>query len=85
MRMITDHGDNYGSFEFLVCDDHRIPENINRVPVDARYIDADGIPVDILLHVVSGMMYEIEIVKLDGNPLINGPRCKDLDIQIYSK
>ena len=49
-----------------------------RIPVEGRYFDADGIPVSVLLHVVNGALYELEILKADGSPPISPPTGKEL-------
>jgi len=35
--------------------------------------DADGVQVEILLHVVDGRLNELEIYKVDGSPIIKQP------------
>ena len=44
------------------------------VPVEAEYLDADGIPIWILLHVINGQLNELEFVKADGSTIKNPPR-----------
>src|SRR4029079_10712769 len=33
----------------------------NRVPVEAEGLDSDGMPIQVLLHVVGGVLQEVEI------------------------
>ena len=60
--------DEEGSLEFKVDRDVRAPVT-RRVPVEARATDEDGVPVLILLHVLEGVISELEIVKMDGSPV----------------
>lgn len=72
-RPIIEHIDNYGSIELRVTDP--TPASVSRlVPVEAEYLDEDGIPVWVLLHVDSGgVMRQLEICRADGLPLISPP------------
>ena len=54
-----------------------LAETEHRVPVEAEYLDADGVPIWILLHVVNGLLNELEIIKADGSTMQN-PRRPDL-------
>ncbi len=40
-----------------------------RVPVEAEMTDADGTPIAVLLHVVAGVAEEVEIYRVDGQPI----------------
>jgi hypothetical protein len=69
-RVIPEYFDNYGSIELLVADP--VPANVPcSVPVEAEYIDDDGVPVWILLHVKGGVMRELEVCRADGLHLIS--------------
>jgi hypothetical protein len=43
---------------------------LERVPVTGSTRDAEGIGVEVLLHVVDGVMSEVEIYRIDGKPVI---------------
>ena len=43
------------------------------VPVEGRYLDTDGVPVSLLLHVSDGALRELEIVKADGSSILCSP------------
>ena len=45
-----------------------------RVPVEAEYLDVDGVPIWILLHVVDGLLNELEILRADSAKMQNFPR-----------
>ncbi len=48
-----------------------IPAKVScSVPVEAEYLDDDGVPVWVLLHTKRGVMWELEICRADGLPLI---------------
>jgi hypothetical protein len=64
--------DSEGSLEFSVTSDERA-EVIHRVPVEGEYADADGVPVHVLMHVVNGVLRELEIYKADGSGISNRP------------
>jgi hypothetical protein len=72
-RTILEHHDNYGSIE--LCVNQPTPARVRyRVPVEAEYLDDDGVPVWVLLHVNrGGLMCELEICRADGQPLISPP------------
>jgi hypothetical protein len=77
-RRIEEYNDNYGSIELHVavpvCADVQY-----RVPVEAEYLDDDGVPVWVLLHVRNGVMCELEICRADGRPLISPPKPERLE------
>jgi hypothetical protein len=79
-RLILEHHDNYGSIELNVS---KGPPSSGRyrVPVEGQYLDDDGIPVWILLHLNSeGFMWQLEIVRADGKPLISAPTPERLEV-----
>jgi hypothetical protein len=64
----TNDPDNYGSV--LLSTKSTVKAQVNeRIPVEATVNDTDGVPVNILLHVVDGIVNELEILKVDGSPL----------------
>ena len=52
----------------------------SRVPVEADYDDEDGVPVSLLLHVLDGMLAELEVVKADGSPVARPPALAQLNV-----
>lgn len=42
---------------------------LHRVPVTGSTRDAEGLGVEVLLHVVDGLMSEVEIYRVDGKPV----------------
>lgn len=76
---IEEYSDNYGSVEFEIEDP--IPAAVlHRVPVMGYAYDSDRVPIEFLLHVVDGIVTELEIVKMDGGPIIRRPLATDLRI-----
>ena len=41
-----------------------------RIPVEAEFEDTDGVTVHVLLHVVDGLMNELEIYREDSAPIL---------------
>jgi hypothetical protein len=81
-RLIVEHNDNYGSIELLVASSVTATVPCS-VPVEAEYLDDDGIPVWVLLHIKRGVMWQLEICRADGLPLIS-PATADR-IEPFSK
>jgi hypothetical protein len=79
-RLIPEHHDNYGSVELHVSNGPP-SKGRYRVPVEGQYLDDDGIPVWLLLHINrEGFMCELEIVRADGKPLISTPPPERFEI-----
>jgi hypothetical protein len=79
-RLILEYQDNYGSIELHVSNG---PPSSGRyrVPVEGRYVDDDGIPVWLLLHINrEGFICELEIVRADGKSLISTPTPERLEV-----
>jgi hypothetical protein len=53
-----------------------------RVPVEGATPDVDGMPIAVLLHVVDGHATELEIYRVDGNPLQGPPAARTLVVAI---
>lgn len=62
--------DKEGGLKFDIKSDSTAPV-IRRVPIEAEMLDADGIKVHILLHVINGKLSELEFYKDDGSEIIN--------------
>jgi hypothetical protein len=82
VEQIDEYGDEYGSLKFEVedCPKAKVTQ---RVPVDARANDSDGVPIEFLLHVVDGVVKELEIYKADGSPIVRLPVASDLQVFTY--
>ncbi len=79
-RLILEYQDNYGSIELHVSNGPPSGGRY-RVPVEGQYLDDDGIPVWLLLHIDSeGFLCELEIVRADGKPMISTPTPERLEI-----
>jgi hypothetical protein len=81
VREIAEYKDNYGSLEFEVMGGPKAAV-AERVPVDGMALDADGVPIEFLLHVVDGVLRELEIVKADGSPIVRRPQAADLTVSV---
>jgi hypothetical protein len=79
-RLILEYQDNYGSIELHVSNGPP-SSGRKRVPVEGQYLDDDGIPVWLLLHINrEGSMCELEIVRADGKRLISIPTPERLEV-----
>jgi hypothetical protein len=52
----------------------------HRVPTEGSCSDSDGVMIHVLLHVVNGMMDELEIFKEDGTDIMRPPTAHALDL-----
>jgi hypothetical protein len=48
-----------------------------RVPVQAEATDSDGVPLHASLHVVGGVLHELEAVREDGGPVLAWPETAE--------
>ncbi len=81
-REIAEDGDNYGSLKLRAIATPRAAV-VQRVPVMALANDVDEVPIEFLLHVVDGVLDELEILKLDGSPIVNRPKPLDLRVRAH--
>lgn len=44
-----------------------------RIPVEATYADADGVVVHVLIHVIEGMLNELEVYREDSGGVLIAP------------
>lgn len=70
--------------EVYIKSSHHIKAPVKeRVPVEGHTNDIDGAPIELLIHVIDGYINELEVVKLDGSPLL---RPVDADkIQVLAR
>lgn len=57
--------DNNGSLEFAPSD-KSLAEVVRRIPVEAELDDGDGVTIHVLLHVVDGLLRELEVYRDDS-------------------
>ncbi len=81
VRTLDEGTDNYGSIELKLADSNFVRVE-KRVPVVARAHDADGTPIEVLLHIIDGRLNEIEIIKFDGTPILNRPEASEYIISL---
>ncbi len=53
---------------------------VQRIPVQAECKDTDGMMIRVLLHVVRGVVDELEIYKVDGSPIRKMPDLEEWDV-----
>jgi hypothetical protein len=72
--------DSDGSLQIHVTAGPRVQTNF-RIPVEAEFVDQDGVTAHVLLHVVDERVAELEMYKEDSSPLINKfPKNEDLTL-----
>ena len=62
--------DSDGSLEFGPIDGPRA-RVVRRIPVEAEEEDQDGVTIHVLLHVLDGLMRELEVYREDSAPVIS--------------
>jgi hypothetical protein len=53
---------------------------LKRIPVEAEGVDQDGVGVHLLLHVVGGVVKELEVYKDDGSAISRIPSPRELKV-----
>ncbi|HZP56435.1 MAG TPA: hypothetical protein VFC53_02630 [Dehalococcoidia bacterium] len=81
VREIRNYSDNYGSIEFDSAHSLQVPAEL--VVVEATSQDRDRVPVMFVLHARGHVVTELEVVKVDGSPLIERPHPETLTVAEY--
>ena len=68
------HLDEDGSLEFRVMMPVKASAVKYRVPAEGEAEDSDGVTIHFLIHVLDGVLDELEIYKEDNTPIIILPR-----------
>jgi hypothetical protein len=84
VRTVREYGDDYGSIDFLVSNWMKAPV-VMRVPVVGTARDVDGVPIEFLLHIVDGIISELEIVKMDGGAIIEKPDAASVEVTLQEE
>ena len=53
-----------------------------RVPIDGEAVDRDGITIHYLLHVVAGMINELEVFKEDSSKVLQHPDPEKIEVMV---
>ena len=64
----------------LVCSSPLEARVVKTVPVEAEVTDEDGYTIHILLHMLKGRPYELEIYKDDGSDVKKAPHPSSLEL-----
>lgn len=67
---LVEECDSDGGLEFRVQSGVKPADVEYRVPTEGEYEDSDGVTVHVLLHVVDGIISELEVFREDGQPVI---------------
>jgi hypothetical protein len=73
--------DSDGSLEFSIANG-RPAEVVRRIPVEAEADDSDGVTMHLLLHVVDGLMNELELYRDGEGTVRRMPAAEDLRILV---
>lgn len=73
--------DEDGSLEISVEETPRA-QVVGRVPVEAETEDIDGVPIHVSLHVVDGLMNELEFYREDSLPVKRPPAPEELRVLV---
>ena len=83
VETISEQNDNYGSIALSVNDGNSASV-LQRVPVEARAHDSDGVAIEVLLHIVNGKLNELEFLKVDGTKILKRPRVDDFKCSVVN-
>jgi hypothetical protein len=70
-----------GSLKFSVSGG-QLAEVVRRIPVEAETVDSDGLTIHLLLHVVDGLMNELELYRDGEGTVRRMPTAEDLRILV---
>jgi hypothetical protein len=73
--------DDNGSLEFARSD-QTPAEVMRRIPVEAELDDSDGVTIHLLLHVVDGLVKELEVYRDDSGPVQRTLTPQDLRLMV---
>lgn len=74
--------DSEGSLRFELEGSPSPASVSRRIPVEGEVADSDGVMVNVLLHVVNGLLVELEIYKEDGSPINRMPRADNIAVMV---
>jgi len=69
--------DSEGSIKFVRDHDSLSQKYL---PVEAEFMDSDGVHVHAMVFVIDNMVDELEIYKSDGSPILHKPQPEDWTI-----
>ncbi len=80
MTLVRQIDDN-GSLEFARSE-QTPAEVVRRIPVEAELDDSDGVTIHLLLHVVDGLVKELEVYRDDSGPVQRTLTPQDLRLMV---
>lgn len=72
--------DKNNSLEFRLVSTLTRADTLARIPVEGQFPDIDGVMIYVLLHVINGVINELEIFKADSSPVIEMPDANNLEL-----
>lgn len=64
----------------LRCQSVELAPVKQRVPTEGECVDVDGMTIHILLHVVNGLLHELEIYKDDSSRVLRPPAAESISV-----
>ena len=81
IKVVEEYGGDDPSVVFRVDRHAALPAPVQRrIPVEAEGLDADGATIQVLLHVLDGFVWELELYRPDGNPVKRAPDARSLTL-----
>ncbi len=72
--------DDNGSLEFIISNEAIPAKVLHRIPVEGVFTDSDGIIAHALMHIVNGIIKEIEIYKEDNSKVVDKQRFTTMTV-----
>jgi hypothetical protein len=73
--------DESGSIEFAPCSAGAPSAVSQRVPAEGEVVDTDGVVIHVLVHVIDGLIRELELHKEDGSAVQRPVLAADLTVR----
>ena len=79
VKVAEEYGGDDPSVIFSVAQHAALPAPVKRrIPVEAEGLDEDGATIQVLLHVIDGFVWELEVYRPDGEPMQCVPDARSL-------
>lgn len=79
VKVSEEYGGDDPSVIFSVAQDAAPPAPVKRrIPVEAEALDEDGATIQVLLHVLDGLLWELELYRPDGKSVQRRPDARSL-------
>tara|TARA_B110000902_G_C14012187_1_gene476912 strand:+ start:291 stop:632 length:342 start_codon:yes stop_codon:yes gene_type:complete len=76
LKVVDVHESEMGSIYIINPLVKRENRKINKTIIERQFKDIDGVPISVCINIdTDGCLFELDIWKIDFNPLINYPSC----------